>query len=86
MKIVLQEEWNPSGYYVVTVNITLQFDPVLLKHLQHISVVSYVSSQSNLLNIARKSTEYIYPEHLVSMYLQLTFYLQNFATNLIILT
>lgn len=66
MNVTLQEEWNPSGYYTVTVNINLQFDPVLLKHLHQISIVSYISSQSSLANNARKSTEHIFPKSLVS--------------------
>ena len=63
MNVTLQEEWNPSGYYTVTVNFNLQFDPVLLKHLRRISINSCVSSQCTL---ARKSTEYVFPKPLVS--------------------
>ena len=59
MKIQLQDEWNPSGYYTITVIATLQFDPVLLAHLQDLSIMSYISSDTTLITNREEKTEYV---------------------------
>lgn len=57
MNFTLQEEWNPNGYYTVTVTINLQFDPVLLEYLHHISISSHISSDNPLINNTESSNE-----------------------------
>ena len=50
--VILQllDEWNPNGYYTITVVVNLQFDPVLLTYLHHLSVSSSIASDNTLID------------------------------------